>query len=164
MIEEFDLTGESCNRLKILPFLPALYLLPNTFCMKEYMLLIRNEMDHQANWPPNKHQSFLKACEAYINKLKLKNNLISAQPLIREGTIISGINGDWQLSPFNVQKEVQVGYYHIRANTIEDAIEIAKQNPEFEFSSTARIEVRPLKMKEEKTGFIYPNKETQALL
>ena len=130
--------------------------------MKEYMLLIRNEMDHQASWSADKHQSFLKACQAYINKLILQNNLISAQPMVREGTIISGTNNQWKLSPINDEKVVQVGYYHILANNIEEAIEIAKGNPEFEYSSTATVEVRPLKMKEEKTGFTYPNKEAKA--
>jgi len=28
--------------------------------MKEFMLLIRNEIDHQASWPPEKLQQFLK--------------------------------------------------------------------------------------------------------
>ena len=131
--------------------------------MKEYMLLIRNEMDHQTSWSADKHQSFLKACETYIKKLLLQNNLISAQPMVREGTIISGTKEHWKLASISDQKLVQVGYYHILANSIEEAIEIAKGNPEFEFSSTATIEVRPLKMKEEKTGFTYPNKEIKAL-
>jgi Uncharacterized protein conserved in bacteria len=121
------------------------------------MLLIRNEMDHQSSWSADKHQAFLKACEAYINKLILQNKLISAQPLVREGTIISGTNNQWKLSSISDHKIVQVGYYHILANNIDEAIEIAKENPEFEYSSTATIEVRPLKMKEEKTGFTYPN-------
>ncbi|MEP6597612.1 MAG: hypothetical protein ABJA71_16780 [Ginsengibacter sp.] len=41
--------------------------------------------------------------------------------------------------------EVQVGYYHINANDIEEAIAIAKDNPEFEFVPSASIEVRPNK-------------------
>ena len=50
----------------------------------------------------------------------------------------------------------QVGYYHIFANDIKEAIEIAKENPEFEYVPSARIEVRPVKMKEEKTEYVYP--------
>ena len=33
--------------------------------MKEFMLLIRNEIDHQASWSPEKNQQFLKKCEDY---------------------------------------------------------------------------------------------------
>ena len=37
-----------------------------------------------------------------------------------------------------------------------EAISLAKENPEFEYSASAKIEVRPVKMKEETTGFVYP--------
>jgi len=51
---------------------------------------------------------------------------------------------------------VIVGYYHIKANDLDQAIAIAKGNPEFEYTHTARIEVRPIKMKEETTEYLYP--------
>jgi len=70
--------------------------------------------------------------------------------------MISRSNGEWNDKPFNESKEVIIGYYHILASDINEAIEIAKQNPEFEYSTTARVEVRPIKMKEETTGFVYP--------
>jgi len=41
------------------------------------------------------------------------------------------------------------------ANDMNDAIAIAKGNPEFEYTPTAKVEVRPIKTKE-KTGFAYP--------
>lgn len=123
--------------------------------MKEFMLLIRNEKDHQSEWPKEKHQKFLKSCENYIDRLKRGNHLIAAQPLVREGKIISGAIGTWKESAIST-KDVQVGYYHIRANDITEAITLAKENPEFEYSTTAKIEVRPIKMKEESTGFVYP--------
>ncbi len=124
--------------------------------MKEFMLLIRNEIDHQATWSPEKSEQFLKKCEVYIDKLKKAGKLKSAQPMVREGRMISGRKGAWMEGPFNEAKEVIVGYYHIFAEDIDDAIAIAKENPEFEFGTTARVEVRPIKMKEETTSFVYP--------
>ncbi len=124
--------------------------------MKEFMLLIRNEIDHQAAWSPEQHQQFLKKCEVYIANLKEEGKLKSAQPLVREGRIISGSKGSWKDRPFNETKEVIVGYYHILAEDINDAIAIAKRNPEFEYGTAVRVEVRPIKMKKESTGFIYP--------
>ena len=126
--------------------------------MKEFMLLIHNEIDHQANWSPEQHQQFLKACEAYIGDLKKDGSLVSAQPMVRQGTMVSRVNGQWKEGPFHASKEVIVGYYHILAQDINDAVTIAQRNPEFAFSTTARIEVRPIKMKEETTGFVYPEK------
>ena len=126
--------------------------------MKEFMLLIRNEIDHQTTWSHEKHQQFLKSCENYIGKLKKDGHLKTAQPLVREGVILSGSNGKWKEIPFNETKEVQVGYYHIVAKDMSEAIEIAKGNPEFEYGTTARIEVRPIKTEEETTNYVYPNK------
>jgi len=126
--------------------------------MKEFMLLIRNEKDHQSAWSPETHQKFLNACQIYIENLKKEGKLKSAQPMVREGKMISGAKGAWKDGPFNETKEVIVGYYHVLANDLDDAIAIAKGNPEFEFSTTARIEVRPIKMKEESTGYTYPKK------
>ena len=128
--------------------------------MKEFMLFIRNEIDHQKTWSPEKNDQFLKKCEVYINNLKKANKLVSAQPMVREGRMISGKKDAWKEGPFNEAKEVIVGYYHILAEDINDAIATAKENPEFEFGTTARVEVRPIKMKEETTSFVYPTVKT----
>ena len=126
--------------------------------MQEFMLFIRNEIDHQQSWSAERHGEFLNKCRDYIGELTKEGTLIGAQPIVRQGKIVSGTKGSWKEKPFNENKEVIVGYYHVRANSIEEAIEIAKRNPEFEFGTTARVEVRPIKMKEETTGFVYPKK------
>jgi hypothetical protein len=126
--------------------------------MKEFMLLIRNEIDHQKAWSEEQHQQFLKKCEVYIGGLKSGGNLLSAQPLIREGHIVSRADSVWKTVPFNESKEVIVGYYHIRAKDMDEAIALAKGNPEFQYGKSARIEVRPIKTKEESTDFKYPGK------
>gem|GEM_PF-2480677 len=54
---------------------------------------------------------------------------------------------------------MQVGYYHILANDLDDAIRIAMEYPEFEYVPSASIEVRPIKAREIETGFVYPTEE-----
>jgi hypothetical protein len=125
--------------------------------MKEFMLLIRNESDSKDAFSPEQNQAFLKACEVYIENLKKNGNLKKAQPLVREGKMISGSNGAWKDGPFNESKEVIVGYYHILAKDLDEAVAIAKGNPEFAFTTTARIEVRPIKTAEATTAYVYPN-------
>ena len=129
--------------------------------MKEFMLLIRNEIDHQASWPPEQLQEFLKKCEVYIAELTKEGKLKSAQPLVRDGKMISGSKGAWKEGPFHEVREVIVGYYHIFAEDLNEAIAIAKRNPEFEYGDTARVEVRPIKTAEESTGFVYPKTAKQ---
>ena len=126
--------------------------------MKEFMLLIRNNQNHQSAWSSDYKQQFLKKCEIYINNLKKQGKLISAQPFVMEGIILSGKAGNWVELPYNESEEVQVGYYHIVARDLDEAIELSKLNPEFEFGSSARIEIRPIKTKENITGYIYPRK------
>jgi hypothetical protein len=99
------------------------------------------------------------ACRVYIEELTKSGSLISAQPLIREGKMLSGSNGAWLESPYSESREVIVGYYHILAKDLDEAIAIAKSNPEFAYTKTARIEVRPIKMKEETTAYVYPKGE-----
>ena len=65
--------------------------------MKEFMLLIRNEIDDQAAWPSEQLGQFLKKCEVYIGNLKKEGKLISARPLVREGRMISGNKGAWKV-------------------------------------------------------------------
>jgi hypothetical protein len=124
--------------------------------VKEFMLLVRNEADHQDSWTPERHRQFLLRCESYIGELTAGAKLISAQPLARAGAMVSGSKGEWKSGPYSGTKEVIVGYYHIRAASLEEAIDIAKANPEFEFGRTARVEVRPVKTGEPETGFVYP--------
>jgi len=123
---------------------------------QEFMLYIRNAGDAKAALSTDEHLAFIKQCEVYIGELKAKGKLIAAQPIVREGFLISKQNNDWIFKPIDPTKEVHVGYYHITANNIDEAVEIAKQNPEFAFVPSATIEVRPIKTKETETNFVYP--------
>jgi len=123
---------------------------------KEFMLYIRNAGDAKAALTAEQHLAFIKKCEVYIGKLKAAEKLIAAQPIVREGVVISKDGNDWKKTSIDPSREVQVGYYHITADSLEDAISIAKENPEFEFVPSASIEVRPIKTKEAETNFVYP--------
>ena len=125
---------------------------------KEFMLLIRNRVDHLAHLSAEENQKFLQACKDYIENLTQEGKLRAAQPLVKEGAILSGSKKAWKDGPYNETKEVIVGYYHVLAENLDEAIEIAKGNPEFEYTDTARIEIRPIKTAEQKSGFTYPGK------
>ena len=123
---------------------------------REFMLYVRNRMDHLSHLSSQENQKFLEACKVYIERLMKDGKLKAAQPLIKEGKIISGSDGKWKEEPFNESSEVMVGYYHVIAEDLDEAVAIAKENPEFRFTPNARIEVRPIKMKEAATQFTYP--------
>ncbi len=127
--------------------------------MKEFMFFIRKQSDSKKELAPDVHEQFLKSCEQYISKLKTEGKLIAAQPIERTGKIISRNDNGWLEIPFNETPEVIGGYYHILANDEQEAIEIAKANPEFAFNKNTRIEVRSIKTKEDTTGFTYPTEK-----
>ena len=65
-----------------------------------------------------------------------------------DGVIVSSGAGILKDGPFNETKEVIAGYFLVKANNLEEAIQIAKENPVFEDGTSARIEVRPIKVME----------------
>ena len=127
--------------------------------MKEFMFYIRNEKDAKKSLSEDQHLAFIKQCEVYIGKLKNDNKLIAAQPIVREGVVLKKTVSGWTEKDIATDKETQVGYYHILATDMEEAIKIAKDNPEFAYVPSATIEVRPIKTKEVETGFVYPVKK-----
>lgn len=127
--------------------------------MKEFMLLVRNEADSKGLLSAEQHQQFLNDCMVYIESLKKNGNLISAQPLVREGKMVSGSGNTFKDGPYNETLEIIVGYYHIQAGDMDEAMQIARRNPEFAYTKRARVEVRPIKTKEESTSYVYPENE-----
>lgn len=72
--------------------------------------------------------------------------LKSAQPLEQEGVSVSGTRGKLKDGPFNETKEVIAGYFLIEAKDLDEAIQVAENNPVFDVTTTSRIEVRPVKV------------------
>ena len=120
------------------------------------MFYIRNAGDAKAALSTADHGTFVRKCEVYIGKLQAEGKLIAAQPIIREGVVLAKFGSEWKIEDLDPTKEVQVGYYHIRAKTLHEAIGIAQANPGFEYVPSARIEIHQIKTKEEETGFEYP--------
>src|SRR5689334_14469093 len=117
--------------------------------MREYMLRVLNKGDHQKKWTSARHKEFAQKCEVYIRGLQKAGKLIAAQPLAKRGLTLAKSGAKWKTTPLKNSAEIQVGYYHIRAKDAEEAVEIAKGNPEFQYSKTARVEVRPITEGEE---------------
>jgi len=120
------------------------------------MLLIYREGDGKTNHSPEELQKFLKEIQAYITDLMETGKLKRAQPLVSEGKMISGTPGAFKDGPYNESKEIVVGYYHIVAKDLDEAVAIAKANPEFAFTKCTKIEVRPIKLMEDAISFVYP--------
>ena len=115
--------------------------------MKEFLLLIRTEGDYCAGMSSDQHRQHLEKVGDYIRQLKQQGKLIGAQPLSMNGEMVQGKKGAFKDGPFVETKEIIIGYFHILANDLDEAKEIAKANPVFE-DTNARIEVRQIQKEE----------------
>ena len=109
------------------------------------MLFVRTEGDHLATMSAKEQQEHVAKIGNYIGNLMKEGKLKSAQPLDMSGSIIQRNKGVFKDGPFSESKEVIVGYFHILANDVNEAIAIAKANPVFATGNTS-IEVRPIKI------------------
>jgi len=112
--------------------------------MKEFLLLIRQDGDTLNNMSPEELQNHAQKFAAYIGKLMKEGKLKSAQPLEGGGKIVSGKKGVTKDGPFNESKEVVAGYFLVLASDIDEAVEIARANPVFEYGE-GKIEIRPIR-------------------
>ncbi len=112
--------------------------------MQEFMIFIKTKGDHLEGATPEQQQAHVQKIGQYMSGLMESGKLKSAQPLDMQGAIIHGNKGVFKDGPFNESKEVIVGYFHVVAENLEEAVAIAKANPMFE-DAEGTIEVRPIK-------------------
>ena len=115
--------------------------------MTEFMIFIKTKGDHLIGLSPEQQQNHVKKIGAYIGNLMEEGKLKGAQPLELSGAVIHGSKGVFKDGPFNESKEVIVGYFHILAENLEEAVNIGKANPVFS-QSDVTMEVRPIKLME----------------
>ena len=115
--------------------------------MQEFMLFVKTNGDHLATLSPEVQQAHIQKIGNYIGGLMESGKMKGAQPLELTGAVVEGNGGVVKDGPFNESKEVINGYFHIEAENLEEAVQIAKNNPIFA-QADATIEVRPIKKME----------------
>mgnify|MGYP000182468749 CR=1 FL=1 len=111
--------------------------------MTEFMLFIYQDATSVLELSPEEQQKHVQEVGAYLQKMMAEGKMLGAQPLERKGISLTQKNGQFHDGPFNESKEVIVGYYHLQAESLEEAIQIAKQDPRFGLGDW-RIEIRPV--------------------
>jgi hypothetical protein len=80
---------------------------------------------------------------AWFERLSREGKAIGGAPLENEGRIVSGSRGRTVSDgPFAESKEAIGGYFMLDVETMEEAVEIARQCPILEYG--AKVEVRPV--------------------
>lgn len=109
--------------------------------MKEFVMIIRLEQLPEVNFSPEEMQAGMAVWEKWVSDIIARDILVSrGNRLSDDGRTIRGgkvvTNG-----PFVETKEIIGGYLIIRANSIDEAADIAKSAP---LVGTGSIEIRGL--------------------
>jgi len=106
----------------------------------EYLLLFRG-----TNWPrdlsPEEIQNNIAKFTLWFERLKNDGNFKSGHPLEHDGKIVAGRNTVVD-GPFSESKEAVAGFFIIQADSLEKAVEIAKNCPGLDYGQT--VEVRAI--------------------
>src|SRR5713101_6614424 len=95
----------------------------------EFLLLFRGNAWYNS-LSPEELQKAMSQFKAWFDLLTEQGILKGAQPLVREGKIVSGKNGRVVADgPFAESKEAIGGYFLLQVNNLDEAVAIAKECP-----------------------------------
>ena len=114
--------------------------------MKEFMFVFRGSMQNEeafANQSPEQMQAEMAKWNTWMGNIAKQGKLIGGQPLYPQGKVLKGTSKKLTDGPFIEGKDIVGGYLLIKANDINDAVEISKNCPSLE-SETGSVEVREI--------------------
>ncbi|SEK71796.1 YciI family protein [Parapedobacter koreensis] len=112
--------------------------------MKEFLMLIREEANY-GELSAEEMQACIEKHYHWVEELKKKGQYKEAQPLDAGGAYIKGRKKIVSDGPFLEGKECVSGYYILLATSLEEAVEIAKGNPDLDWDRTVEVrEIMPM--------------------
>lgn len=108
--------------------------------MKEFLLLIRENLDTYGKMTPQQMQEDIAKHVKWVEGLVKNGNFKAGNPLMPMGNHIKGKDKVVTDGPYIELKEGVSGYYFLLANSLEEATEIAKGCPSLALDS--KVEVR----------------------
>ena len=112
--------------------------------MEKFMFIFKGTDDEELNLSPEEKQAHMQKWYKWVENLANANKYVGGDPLQKGGKILSK-NGNRVVvtdGPFPEAKELVGGYTIITAKDINEAAELAKDCPCFEFGGS--IELRPI--------------------
>ncbi|MBL4661975.1 MAG: hypothetical protein JKY22_00040 [Flavobacteriaceae bacterium] len=110
--------------------------------MKEFLYIIRGGQEKMINASPEYLQEHMQLWSEWMGGIAEKGQLVGGQPLEYAGKTLIDSGTKIIDRPLAEGKELIGGYIIVKAETMDDACEIAKGCPGFEHGTT--LEVREL--------------------
>jgi hypothetical protein len=112
--------------------------------MSKYMFLFRgdpaNRIDAQTK--PQEWQAHMMKWKTWIEALTAQGKMLAGEPLEKQGKVLKGRAKKMTDGPFAEAKEIVGGYLLVEAKDLNEAVELSKGCPAFEYDGT--VEVRPV--------------------
>ena len=88
---------------------------------------------------PEVMQSHMGKWMAWIDKLNKDGKYVAGEPLLPGGKLITGKSKTVTDGPFTEGKEVVGGFFIVNANDIDEAVEISKDCPDYEYGGSVQV-------------------------
>jgi hypothetical protein len=76
---------------------------------------------------------------AWVESLNKEGRYVSGEPLLPGGKLVAGTSKTVTDGPFTEGKEVVGGYFVVHAKDINEAVEISKNCPDYEFGGSVQV-------------------------
>ena len=106
-------------------------------------MLFRGVDRRTLNQSPEQMQALMQRWMNWMGDITKQGKMVGAQPLENSGKVVRGTKKAITDGPFAEGKEVIGGYLMVKADTIDEAIELSKGCPILEFED-GTVEVRPI--------------------
>ncbi|UTA69742.1 YciI family protein [Emticicia sp. 21SJ11W-3] len=113
--------------------------------MEKFMLIFRNEIEVEhmyQNFSPEQMQAELEKWTVWIGGIAAQGKLVATDALQPVGKIVKGSAHLVTDGPYTESKEIVSGFLLLNAESMEEAIELSKGCPMYEYDSV--VEIRPI--------------------
>lgn len=107
--------------------------------MEKFMLIFQGIKSTQEP-SAQQMQDIMAKWMAWIDKLAKQGRYESGEPLLPGGKLVKGTNGSHVTDgPYTEGKEIVGGYFIINAKDMNEAVEIAKDCPDFDYGGEVQV-------------------------
>ena len=111
--------------------------------MPDYLLILRDHEERWDNFSPQELQGVIDNFMTWNRSLEADGQFVGAGKLTADrGVTVRARGGDVVIDgPYAEAKEAIAGFYHLRADTIEDAAAAAKRCPILSYGGSVEVRV-----------------------
>jgi hypothetical protein len=105
--------------------------------MEKYIFLFRG--GDVSNLSPQQQEAQMGKWMAWVDKLSKEGKYLAGEPLLPGGRTISGSKKTVTDGPFTEAKEVIGGFFMVQAKNLDEATEMAKDSPDYDWGGTVEV-------------------------